>query len=424
MRTAKWLIYTLAMLAVGVAWAAVVAVGALNGWLRTPIAARDDPAAFMRAVAAQVAQSTAGDCVVLLLRGGRPAKLFSHSVSVPVDADSIFQAASISKWLTAWGVLRLVEAGRVDLDAPVDRYLRRWHLPPSNFDNRQVTVRRLLSHTAGLGDRLGFLGFPPGATPPSIVEELQRPRDGMPGTAAISLVREPGSRWQYSGGGYLLLQLLIEDVSHERFSDYMRSEVLLPLGLRSSSFDASAIPTRSLAPVFDEQRRPATRYRFTAVAAASVYTSASDLARFALAHAPGPRGEAPGRSVLRPATVRLMATPAVTLYGLGSWGLGVRTHVRSASGHYVFGHDGNNFPALHHAVRIDADTGDGIVVLGSGDNELAARLAEAWVFWHTGRGDLDTLRLNLPTVGFILLIGWVGSICIVIALARRRHRRA
>lgn len=422
MRSVRWWMSVIAALTLCIAWTVLLVVGALQGWLRTPIAARDDPAAFMRAVSAQVVRSTTGNCVVLLLRRGRPAEHFVFSVGGPVDTESIFQSASVSKWVTAWGVLRLVDAGRVDLDAPVDRYLRRWHLPPSEFDNRQVTVRRLLSHTAGLGDRLGYLGFPPGVTPPSIVEELKQPRDPMPGAGAISVVREPGTTWQYSGGGYLILQLLVEDVTGQRFGDYMRSDVLVPLGIRESSFDVGEIPEQSLAPVFDEHRRPATRYRFTAVAAASLYTSASELARFALAHARGPGGEAPGRGVLRPETVRLMATPAFTLHGLASWGLGVRTHVQTASGHHVFGHDGNNFPALHHAVRIDADTGDGIVVLGSGDNQLAARLAEAWVFWHTGRGDLDTLRLNLPTVGIALAIGWLGGVCIVLACAWRGRR--
>ena len=79
---------------------------------------------------------------------------------VPVTADTVFQVGSISKPVTAWGVLRLVDKGLLDLDAPVETYLTRWHLPTSNYDADGVTIRRLLTHSAGLSQH-GYPGLSP-----------------------------------------------------------------------------------------------------------------------------------------------------------------------------------------------------------------------------------------------------------------------
>jgi hypothetical protein len=121
--------------------------------------------------------------------------------------------------------MALVQEGRLDLDAPVSTYLTRWALPESRFDNNKVTVRRLLSHTAGLTDGLGYAGFAPNATVPSLEESLKRP-DADPGVSgAIEVGYEPGAEWRYSGGGYAILQLLVEEVSGESFEGFMQRDV-------------------------------------------------------------------------------------------------------------------------------------------------------------------------------------------------------
>jgi CubicO group peptidase (beta-lactamase class C family) len=160
----------------------------------------------------------------------------------------LFQMASVSKWVTSWGVLALVQQGRLELDAPVSRYLTRWRLPPSEFDNDGVTVRRLLSHTAGLTDRLGYFGFPPGTPAQSLEDSLTYATDHTPiadGHARVGYA--PGSRWLYSGGGFTLLQLLIEEVTHDRFAHFMQQTVLDPLGMTRSTFDEDAAMARGVA---------------------------------------------------------------------------------------------------------------------------------------------------------------------------------
>jgi CubicO group peptidase (beta-lactamase class C family) len=103
--------------------------------------------------------------------------------------------------------MALVEQGRVDLDEPAARYLSRWRLPESEFDNDQVTVRRLLSHTAGLTDRLGYGGFGPGEPIQSLEDSLTQAADAMGGAdGQVRVGEDPGAQWLYSGGGYALLQ--------------------------------------------------------------------------------------------------------------------------------------------------------------------------------------------------------------------------
>ncbi|HKO86090.1 MAG TPA: serine hydrolase domain-containing protein, partial [Actinomycetota bacterium] len=148
----------------------------------------------------------------------------------PVTASTRFQAASLSKPVTAWGVLRLVESGRIGLDEPVLGRLRRWRLPPSPLDADGITVRRLLSHTAGLSVH-GYVGLTSDPPLPSIAASLSgETGDSFP----VELLEAPGRRWLYSGGGYSLLQLLVEELTGRPFADYLRAEVLERLGMTAS----------------------------------------------------------------------------------------------------------------------------------------------------------------------------------------------
>ena len=233
-RLGRTILVAIASLAI---WAAFVAGGAREGWSRSMPAAKGDTAGFLRWAQGRYAAESKGNIAIMLLDRGQVAEIFCASHGRPVDGNSLFQVASMSKWITAWGVMALVEQHRIDLDAPVSKYLTRWHLPPSEFDNDAVTVRRLLGHTAGLTDGLGFRGFAPGQALPSVEQELTRATDTLPGASGITRVgAPPGTSWRYSGGGYLLLQLLVEEVTHEPFNDAMRRLVFLPLGMTQSTF--------------------------------------------------------------------------------------------------------------------------------------------------------------------------------------------
>lgn len=396
-------------------WVGVVAVGSREGWWRPLPAQRGDAKAFLDAAGTKIGRESKGNAALVLLEHGRVVGEYFATRSRPVDGDTLFQVASMSKWITAWGVMTLVEKRRIDLDAPVSRYLKRWRLPPSDYNNDDVTVRRLLSHTAGLTDGLGYRGFAPGQKPQTLEASLTHAADAMPGVSGVVRVGvRPGSEFRYSGGGFTLLQLLIEEVSGEGFDDYIRETVLLPLGMTESTF---VVPDPAhLAVFYDENGKRAIHYRFTALAAASLYTSTNDLMRFLDAQLKGPRGEPVGRGVLRSDTVELMRHPQASIFGLPIWGLGTILYAPNNAGGFIVGHDGNNYPAINTTARLDPATGDGIIMLETGNGTVASEIGGDWTYWHTGVVDLGVLisegrrTLIILAAGMLVILVITGAV--------------
>jgi hypothetical protein len=375
---------------------------------------------------ARIGQEHPGNHAFVLIENGRVVAEHFQSKGKPVDRDTLFQVASLSKWVTAWGVMKLAREGRIDLDAPISTYLTRWHLPDSDFDESEVTARRLLSHTAGLTDGLGYGGFGPGQSVQRLEDSLTRASDASPGhDGRVRVGTKPGERFQYSGGGYALLQLVIEEVSGEPFNDYMQREVLSPLGMTRSTFVLPPGET-NIAQSFDEDGREAILYSFSATSAASLYTSAADLTSFLKANLVGTDGASPGRGVLTPKELAEMRRPHAYQYGAEVWGLGTILFAPNNAGGFVVGHDGNNTPAINTSARVDPATGDGIVVLETGDPLLASNIAGDWVFWHTGNLDLFMVLTDGRRALPFLVGGWIaifGSAIVISSLVAMRRRR-
>ncbi len=221
--------------------------------------------------------------------------------SIPISDDTIFCTCSISKSLTAWGVMRLVEMGKVDLDAPVEKYLTKWHIPPSQFDTNGVTLRRLLSHTAGL-TVAGFPGVQPDA-PPVTTEQWLSGDSGWepdeiqiayrktyaegPYETKVELRWEPGSKWEYSGGGFTVIQLIVEEVTGMSFPEFFTKEIFTPLGMNHSFFDYTEeeekLSDLSQSARYDGDGNTYPLYKHITYAAGGWNTSIKDLARFTIA---------------------------------------------------------------------------------------------------------------------------------------------
>jgi CubicO group peptidase (beta-lactamase class C family) len=142
----------------------------------------------------------------------------------PVTSHTLFQAASISKSFSALGALLLVEQGKLSLDKDVNLRLRNWKVPDNRYTaGHPVTLRELLSHTAGTTVG-GFPGYPRDAQLPTLIQIL----DGVPpaNTPPVRVDKQPGGGWRYSGGGYEIVQLLIDDVSGEAFPEYCTARSL------------------------------------------------------------------------------------------------------------------------------------------------------------------------------------------------------
>ena len=150
---------------------------------------------------------------------------------------SLFQAASISKPISALGVLVLAKEGRLRLDESINEALKNWKIPQNEFTGRQpVTVRMLLNHTAGLehADSDSYVPFSDGDTLPSMLQILKGEAPSRSGP--VRVVSLPGSAFAYSGAGYEVLQQLVVDVSGRPFEQYMQDEVLAPIGMTNSTF--------------------------------------------------------------------------------------------------------------------------------------------------------------------------------------------
>ena len=412
------LLLVLVVLLAMAVWAALVFIGARHGWWRADPGPRSDVASFFSGLTAKADAAGQGAVALMLIEKGRIAGEHYVSAGAPVTRDTLFQLASLSKWATAIGVLKLAAEGKLDLDAPVSRYLTRWQLPESEFGTEGVTARRLLSHTAGLTDGLGYAGFEPGTPVQTIEASLTEAADPMPGADGRTRVgREPGTAWQYSGGGYALLELLIEEISGEPFVRYMKREVLGPLGMSRATFDLAEAQAAGLAPCFGTDGAPCTYRRFSAPAAASLHASAADLARFLQAQMEGASDPA-----LPPELMAEMRAPHAWQFGIPIWGLGVMLYADAPGGGYVVGHEGMNFPAIETTARLDPETGDGIIVLTTGAPGLAAKLGGEWVYWHTGRVDVRQLDGILPAAGIVLVAGRVLLVLVAAFAAWRLWR--
>ena len=417
----RFLLPVLLAIVAMVLWAGLVFIGTLNGWGRKPLAAAGNANAFFDAASKEIDAKHRGKAAFRLIENG---KLHDeYFVGGSVDSETLFQVASLSKWISAWGVMMLVEAGKLDLDAPVATYLTRWTLPETKFDNSKVTIRRLLSHTAGLMDGLGYAGFASGAEVQSLEESLTRAADASADAdGRVRVGFTPGTKWRYSGGGYTLLQLVIEESSGETFESYMQRAVFQPLGMNRSTFSVDPDKLPNLAPLYEVDGKEAPHRRFTALAAACFYTTASDMTRFIQAHLAGSSGEPPGRGVLKPETLKLMRQPHASQMGADIWGLGTMLYVPNGQGDFIIGHDGKRQPAINSAVRLNPSTGDGIVVLQSGNHLLATIVAGEWVFWQTGTIDFLMFTLVAKKMIATILIGWGVIILTALFIGWRRSR--
>ena len=307
----------------------------------------------------------------------------------PVDTGTVFQAASISKPVFAMSVVKLAQEGRVSLDADVNTYLKSWRVPASEFTRVQpVTLRSLLSHTSGATDGFGFPGYDPSVQRPTLVQILN---GGPPSnTGPVRFGRPPYAGFQYSGGGLTLAQLAIEDFTGRPFAEFMRETVLAPAGMGNSSYEqpiSTALAARAARAHNGAGRRSgqAPWHIYPEQAAAGLWTTPSDLARFAIEvqrAIQGPKG-----AVLSQAFAREMIAPT----GAGDYAIGLAV-TKEGQGWY-FGHGGSNW-GFQCQVYGHVRKGYGLAIMTNGDaggiviREIWQRIAAAY--------DWDSLDKPIP----------------------------
>jgi len=417
------LLYLLGTVLLMLLWAGAVVFGTVDGWFHQPIAKSNTSQSFLEAVDAELNKQFVGNFAMAIIRDGTAENETFYTANKPVDRNTIFQVSSLSKWVSAVGVMKLVEDDKLDLDAPVSNYLKRWQLPPSEFNN-EVTVRRLLSHTAGLTDGLGYSGFETGKQVQFIEQSLTKASDadeGISGEVRVGI--KPGSEFKYSGGGYTLLQLLVEEVSGKPFASYMKEAIFTPLNMVQSSYTWEDSSDYKLAEFYNNDGSKAGHYRYTSLAATSLYTSLSDLEIFFQAHLEGKKGEPLGRNVVKPETLKKMREPYGQSMGVDIWGLGTVLYATTAGNDFIIGHDGKSNPPINTAIRLNPETGDGIIILETGHPILATKLASEWVFWKTTKVDTFLFPMLIDGMAWTIGIGWLIILIVLGTLGIIRNLR-
>ncbi|MDF2987213.1 MAG: penicillin-binding protein [Eubacterium sp.] len=292
----------------------------------------------------------------------------------PLSDNTVFQVASMSKSLTAWGIMKLVEDGKISLDDPAEKYLISWHIPDSKFNKDEVTIKRLLSHTAGLSVH-GYLGIEPGKRIPTIEESLS---GKVFLQESLEIVMQPGSAVSYSGGGYTLLQLIIEEITGMSFDQYMEKEILRPLGMENSTF-SNAVKNSNLSKAYGYFGQELPNFNFTEEAAAGLKTTMPDFLKFVLAGMDGIPGEIRGRNVLRSQSIDLMHTPVKSDSGLGVF------EKKLSDESILLNHGGDN-RGWHSFYGFIPEKKDGIVIFTNSDNGIDLRqdIYNFWVEYETG----------------------------------------
>lgn len=273
-----------------------------------------------------------------------------------VTTSTLFQAASISKPITALAVLHLVEAGKIGLDREANVYLKDWKIPDNSFTAKsKVSVSELLDHTAGI-NLAGFPGYSSGEPIPTLAQMLR----GEPPAfgPAIAVTTAPGSEFRYAGGGYVVLRKLLTDVTGQPFEQLTHDSVLIPLGMTHSTFQqplpTELVATATLPHDADGQAFKRGARIYPEEAPDGLWTTASDVAQYILAMQRSLKGD----GFLSKEMTRRMFTPGKDHFGLGPI-------IGKDSQHPYFLFSGGNAGFI--SVFVAYQNGDGVVVLTNGE---------------------------------------------------------
>jgi CubicO group peptidase (beta-lactamase class C family) len=194
---------------------------------------------------------------------------------------TLFQAASISKSINSLAILKLVEEGKLGLDNDINNYLKDWKFPYDSISKgKKISIANLLNHTAGLSIH-GFGGYEKGQKLPTTIETLNGVKPSN--SNAVRSIFEPGLKFQYSGGGITITQLILENTTGEKYEEYMMKNVLTPLGMNNSSFNQPPAKEKEnlLATGYNVDKEVEGKYHiYPEKAAAGLWTNPTDLAKY------------------------------------------------------------------------------------------------------------------------------------------------
>jgi CubicO group peptidase (beta-lactamase class C family) len=309
-------------------------------------------------------------------------------------------------------VLKLAEEGKLNLEDPAEKYLKGWKLPASDYPPDGVTVKRLLCHTAGLPLGDVFTLYSPDEAMPSLKESL---------THSAILFQMPGKGFSYSNVGYNLLELMIEVVTGRDFAEYMKNEILCPLGMYHSDFEWSEKFLASAPLGYTLDGNPVSPYRYPERASGGLIATAEDIARFCIAGMPNFSEQ---RVLARPAIEQLYfaQTESLGIYSavFDDYGFGYYTEGFS-DGKVAVSHGGQGTGWMSHFHAVP-ETGDAIVILTNSQRSwpFISSLLNGWARW-CGFSPPGMTRILLGECFLWGVVGLIAAItlCLIADIVRK-----
>jgi len=322
-----------------------------------------------------------------------------------VTSTTMFSAGSVSKLVTAVIALRLVDQGKLALDVPVNQYLRRWKISNNDFTKETpITLAMLLSHTAGTSQS-AYFGYLPSKTPlPTVLQVLNG--DPVAEVNPVVVNSRPGAEFRYSGGGYMIVQMIIEEVTGKTLQDAAAQEIFIPLGMDHTTFE-QPLPAKfqdkaawgySAAPWYK-----GVPYVYPQQAAAGLYSTSIDLAKFMIALQ---KSYQTNGGLLRRETMKKMLSPKAEIsrgtyleqIGLGAFLL-ERGDNTLEDGKY-FEHQGANAGFITFAFASQTGGKGVVMMLNSGDDfngfatEVRRSVAKAYSWKNFLPDEIKPNKLN------------------------------
>ena len=303
---------------------------------------------------------------------------------IPATEHTMYSLASVSKPLTATGLMVLAERGKIELDRPINDYLGEAKLKTRIGDPAKLTVRRVANHSAGLPLHYQFFYQDEPHRTPSMDETILR---------YGNVVTPPGEAFEYSNLGYGLLDYLISRISTKSYADFMREEVFLPLGMTHTSVNIGPGLEKHCAVRYGDDRLPIPFYDFDHRGASAIYGSAHDLVKFGMFHL---KAHLPDqKAILNDAAIETMQEPTINIgkesgYGIG-WGI-----FKRKSGHKVVWHTGG-MGGVATALRLIPSEKIAIVALTNSSSTVVFQVTEAITAILLGESPGASPQVNKPS---------------------------
>jgi len=327
---------------------------------------------------------------------------------IKVKNNTAFKIASISKTVTAYAVMQLVDEKKLDLDTPVQNYIKNWKLPVSEFHNDKVTLRTLMSHTAGISDSSEF-GY---TEPLPSVEQALTQRN-------VRLIREPETKFEYSSfSGFAICQLVIENVTGEKFEDYMKNHVFQECRMEDAGYYNQSSEKVTMATPYAGCSKPVAITPIVMTGAGGISATSSDMANFVIAM----------MQYYQSGSREMFHAQKNTESVFGIYGLGIIPH-QIPGGTTVYEHNGT-LTGWNAQIAFEPESRNGIVLLCNSDKGyyLTNEVMRSWSRSVTGYPVEDKAFENkmssvISAICGIQLLTFLALLGQFIQKCRKKERR-